>query len=316
MAELNPVILPVSAIIPTRDRWPVLERTLRSLLSQNALPYEIIIVDASGENQSLSFNTALAGTGVHGQYLKAAQAGATHQRIQGISLASQPYLWFVDDDIIMDPNCTSRLFNGFQISDRVGAVNAMIINQQYGHPGVFSRMMFRCMHGLPLPSYAGKVIGPAWNLLPADSPELPEYVPCEWLNTTCTMYRRDVLPTPVFADFFTGYSMFEDLALSFEIGRSHQLLNARTARIFHDSQPGVHKRSTVQLSRMALVNRYWVMTRVLHRTGIWYITKLWMLEMVGILSTLRNVESWKRLPGVLWGKWLGLITIVARGKSL
>lgn len=314
--KVESTVIPVSVVIPTCNRWLVLERTIRSLLAQEVLPFEIIVIDASGVDQSACFHALLADSIVKGNYVKATTSGATHQRIQGIQVSNQPFVWLVDDDIILQPECTRRLFCGFEMVAGVGAVSAMIINQQYGSPGLFSRFMFRFMSGVSMVNYAGKVIGPAWNLLPADSDNLPEYVRCDWLNTTCTMYRKEVLPAPVFADFFTGYSMFEDLALSAEIGKSHVLLNARTARIFHDSQPGNHKSDVIDLSRMALINRYWVMTRVLGRTGAVFICKLAILDTVGVLTSLRNVAAWRKLPSVLWGKIAGWVLILGRGKSL
>ena len=40
-------LLPVSAVVPTLDRAPVLMRMLQSLAAQSAQPKQIIIVDAS-----------------------------------------------------------------------------------------------------------------------------------------------------------------------------------------------------------------------------------------------------------------------------
>ncbi len=57
-------------------------------------------------------------------------------------------------------------------------------------------------------------------------------VPVEWLNTTCTLYRREALPDPPFLSHFTGYSLMEDLALSLTVGKRWKLANARGLRIF------------------------------------------------------------------------------------
>src|SRR4029077_19457523 len=108
-------------------------------------------------------------------------------------------------------------------------------------PGRVSRLVFRLMGERREASYAGKGLGPAGNLLPENRDDLPEMVPVQWLNTTCTMYRREALPEPPFPTNFTGYSLMEDLALSLQVGKSWRLMNARTARVFHDSQPGDHK---------------------------------------------------------------------------
>jgi len=102
----------------------------------------------------------------------------------------------------------------------IGGVNAMITNQQYHTPGRVSRIMYRLMHGKKSASYAGKCIGPASNLLPQDIDSLPEYQPVEWLNTTCTLYRKEALPQPAFHSHFTGYSLMEDVSLSLTVAKN------------------------------------------------------------------------------------------------
>ena len=143
-----------------------------------------------------------------------------------------------------------RLWQALQSDTALGGVNAMITNQQYGTPGRVSRTLFRLLHGKPEATYAGKCIGPALNLLPEDRPDLPEVVPVEWLNTTCTLYRWKAMPQPPFPEHFTGYSLMEDVTLSLIVGRNWKLANARTARIYHDSQPGTHKQDISARTKM------------------------------------------------------------------
>lgn len=307
------MILEISAIIATGNRPEVLSRTIHSMAEQSHLPKELIVVDASGNNLTKELCLSLGGLSFQLIYVRANEKGAAHQRIQGVSLASQPVIWFLDDDIILEDSCTERVWKGFNYSANVGAVNAMITNQHYTTPGLLTRSMYWLMHGEKLSSYAGKIIGPAWNLLPEDEPGLPEYSVCEWLNSTCTMYKKEALPVPVFPSFFTGYSLMEDVALSVIIGRTYTLLNARTARIYHDSQPGDHKNNVKDISKMALVNRYLVMTKILNRSGFSYTLKLFLLELFGITTSLRNRKAWNNLPAVLGGKISAILKINAGG---
>jgi hypothetical protein len=132
------------------------------------------------------------------------------------------------------------------------------------------------------------VLGPAVNLLPEDRDDLPEVVPVEWLNTTCTLYRREALPDPPFPPQFHGYSLMEDLALSLTVGKRWPLANARTARIFHDSQPGTHKSDPAVLAEMQLVNRHYVMTKILGRNRVADYLKLILFELFSIASSLQS----------------------------
>src|ERR1700686_3866574 len=261
-------LLPVAVVIPTRDRPGALRRTLQSLAEQTAQPAELRIVDAStnGSTRSLCVEEVIPGLRSTVSWCGANLAGAASQRNQGVRGCSQPVIGFMDDDILFEPDCFVRLWRALQSDDRTGGGNAMIMNQRYQSPGRISQIVFRLLDNRPLSSYPGGVLGPAVNLLPEDREDLPEAVSVDWLNTTCTLYRREALPDPPFPDRFEGYSMMEDLALSLTVGRCWKLANARTARIYHDSQPGEHKSDPGLVAEMELVNRHYVMTKVLGRS--------------------------------------------------
>jgi glycosyltransferase involved in cell wall biosynthesis len=265
-------VVPIAAVIPTRNRPLVLVRALNSLRAQGTLPAEIIVIDASSDDvtkaEVMTFGAEVIAGGCWVRWYAASAVGAAAQRNQGIALATQPVIAFFDDDVLFEPECLQLLWSALQSDGRFGGVNAMITNQRYHAPGLVSRTVFRILAGEAAPSYAGRVLGPAVHLLPEDRDDLPEIVATEWLNTTCTLYRREALPDPSFPDFFTGYSMMEDVALSVRVARNWKLANVRTARIFHDSQPGEHKDNVVSLSRMELVNRHYVMTEVLGRRRV------------------------------------------------
>jgi glycosyltransferase involved in cell wall biosynthesis len=313
--ELNHV--PVSGIIPTNSRSEILKRTLLSVGLQSCLPTELIIVDASTNNHTKDLCEEIENRFPFKiVYIKAKTSGAAPQRMEGIDLASQPIVWFLDDDIVLESDCTQRIWNGFLVMPNVGAVNAMITNQRYTTPGLVTRFMYLLMHGEKLPSYAGKVIGPAWNLLPEDEAGMKEYVECEWLNTTCTMYLKSALPNPVFQSHFKGYSLMEDVSLSLTIGRSKLLLNARTARIFHDSQPGFHKNNITDLSQMELINRYYVMTKIMNRTGILISFKFLVFQIFGLITSLSSDLGRKAMLKVIRGKLRGFLYILKYGNNI
>jgi glycosyltransferase involved in cell wall biosynthesis len=305
------MILPVSAIIPTRDRARVLSKTLDSLLAQSDIPGEVVIIDASERNHDALFRPRLESAGIKFIYAKAKERGAATQRVEGIVVSSQPYVLLMDDDILFEEDCIRKMWNGFSTDELVGAVNALITNQKYTRPGLVTRMMYCLMSGEVKPTFAGRLIGPAWNLLPEDREELPEYLACEWLNTTCTLYRRSALPQPVFDPHFKGYSLMEDVALSVRISRSWKLLNARVARIYHDSQPGDHKSDLRHLSAMEFVNRYYIMTSVLGRTGLSNNIKFAIFELFQLVTGLAGHRSLRLLLKDISGKWSGLRRILS-----
>ena len=285
---MTPELLPVAMVIPTRDRAAALRRTLGSLAHQSVQPAELNIVDESGDGttRSLCIEEVIPGLRSEVSWCSADLVGAASQRNQGVRSCSQPVIGFMDDDILFEPDCFGRLWRALHSDDRIGGVNAMITNQRYQTPGRISRLVFRLIDDRPESSYAGGVLGPAVNLLPADRDDLPEVVPVEWVNTGCTLYRREALPDPPFPDHFKGYSLMEDLTLSLTVGRCWKLANARTARIYHDSQPGIHKFDPKRVAEMQLINRHFVMTTVLGRNRSSDYLKLLLFESFSLVSTL------------------------------
>jgi GT2 family glycosyltransferase len=279
---------------------------------QTVLPAELIVVDASTDaaTERLCATNPLRETPTH--YIKSQIAGAASQRNTGTAHALQPFLWYLDDDVILEPDCLERLWTAISRDDHIGGVNAMIVNQSYRPPGRISGIVYALLNGRAEPSYAGKCIGPAINFLPEDRPDLPEIVATEWLNTTCTIYRREALPSPPFGEKFTGYSLLEDLSLSLNIGRRWRLANVRTARVYHDSQAGEHKAVAHDIVHMGFVNRYYIMTEILGRRGVGDHARFALLQLFAALSVARKPRM---LISTIKGQFAGIAELIRRGKS-
>jgi GT2 family glycosyltransferase len=307
----------LSAVVATMNRPESLRQTFESLASQSVHPSEIVVVDGSPDSRTL----LLCQNGIRGlrselRWIGAKIHGAASQRSEGVSLARHELIWFFDDDIVFEPECVARLWRAMRRDPQMGGVSAMIINQRYQSPRLVSKLMFTIMNGRTEKSFAGKVIGPAVNVLPEDRDELPQIVTTQWLNTTCTMYRIAALPKPAFPAVFTGYSLMEDLALSLEVGKKWKLANVRTARIFHDSQPADYKSEARALSCMELTNRHHVMTAIMEKRRLTDYARLGLWELFSLASTLRGEEGRRRLPATIAGKWDGLRQLFSTKRAL
>jgi len=306
------MLLPISAIVATRDRPIPLKIMLESLAKQSVQPQEMIVIDGSNNKQTQQLcasKIASLATEIH--YYRATEVGAATQRSQAMKYITQNTVWLLDDDIIFEPNCLERMWQALYSDRQIGGVNAMITNQQYLPPGKISHTLFRYLHGRHESSYAGKCITPGLNLLPEDRSDLPEVVTVDWLNTTCVLYRRQALPQPLFPSLFTGYSLMEDLALSLTVGKQWRLANARTARIFHDSQPGQYKNNQRIIAEMELVNRHYIMTQILGKGTLEDYGKLIVLQLFMIVASLVTWRGWLNLPGVIWGKLKAIAVIIS-----
>ena len=306
-------LLPISALLPTRDRFNSLSIMLKSLAQQSVQPLEIIIVDTSKDDLTQALCAEkIPGLDAQLIYQLGKIPGAASQRNQAIESASQPYIWLIEDDITFEPNCLARLWQALQDDRQLGGVNAMITNQKYLPPGKISRYLFWFLNGSRQNSYAGKCLGGAVNILPEDSPHLPAVVSVEWLNSGCTLYRRQALPSPLFPPIFTGYSLMEDLTLSLTVGKQWKLANARTARIFHDSQPGEYKSNLGNLAKMDLVNRHYVMTQVLKQKSWQDYLKLGVFQIFNLLGYVVSSRNWQAMPQMVGGKIKAIAEIITR----
>ena len=97
-------LISVSAVVPTRSRSLALQKTLESLARQAVQPIEIIVADASNDSATkLLCEWGISGLQSQIKWAAAEISGAAPQRNQGVILATQPFVWFFDDDIVFEP---------------------------------------------------------------------------------------------------------------------------------------------------------------------------------------------------------------------
>lgn len=299
-------VVPVSAILPTRNRASLLERFLKSLNAQTVWPAEIIICDASDDEMTWQVagvaESNWASTSVKWIYAKAACRGLAPQRNQAVAAATQTYVWFLDDDVILEPACLEKLHQVMSSDERIGGVTATIVNQGYTPPGRFTTALMQWFEdGLCRSSYAAACIGPGYTFMPDTSSDIPEIQRAEWLIGCCSMYRRAALPVPAVPAHFEAGALGEDLAASLSVGQRYQLWHVRDARCFHDSQSGDHKKSWRALADQGLRNRYYIMTRVMGRDGVRDHLDFALMFLFSLASLLGQPSSWRYIPANVAG---------------
>jgi GT2 family glycosyltransferase len=303
----------LSFVIPSRNRPERLRRTLGGLAGQAGAPDEVIVVDGSddaGEAVRLEaeFSTRLAGL----RAVRADRLGAAPQRNQGVALARGDLVGFWDDDVDPEPGCVQAMRDFLATHPDFGGVSATITNQAPKGFGRATRWVVGLMDKRKELPLDGRVVGPVLNFLPTVRADAPAVCETEWLNTTCTFYRRVVLPNPPFGEQFQGYSMLEDVCLSVGVAqRGVKLALLRDARVFHDTQPGEHKRSVSAVAGMGVRNRFYLATHVLRRSGFetWWQLAMWEtfcgvagLRNAGRVWLLRNWGAAAALTSIAFGR--------------
>ena len=96
----------VSVVIPTRNRWPMLSRTLRGPLGQRDVEVEVLVVDDSQDGRTEGGIAALGDARV--QRVEGRARGVSDARNLGIGRARGAWIAFLDDDDLWAPDKLRR----------------------------------------------------------------------------------------------------------------------------------------------------------------------------------------------------------------
>ena len=118
-------MLPVSLVIPTRNRGRLLRETLESILAGDELPEEIVLADQSDEPDDLerlveAHECELVHVRVDG-------TGASRARNAAVAAASRPVLVFTDDDVLADKAWLRTLVAALLAGPERGAVSGAVL---------------------------------------------------------------------------------------------------------------------------------------------------------------------------------------------
>jgi glycosyltransferase involved in cell wall biosynthesis len=219
----------VSVVLPTRDRGEDLRRFLASLLVQTVLPGELVVVDCGASVEALA-RGALEGSGIALIYARSAP-GTSLQRNVGIDLSHGEILFFLDDDMVLEPDYIARTLEAFEVpmEPPVGGVMGSHIHFALDPP--LKRTLSHWL-GLPHTAPGDRSLlyvtgGVRWLTDPSG------VVPIPAAATGRVAYRRECLDEERFAEFLPGYTFAEDVELAFRIAKRWTIVHQPAARLDH-----------------------------------------------------------------------------------
>src|SRR5688500_7548735 len=102
-------------IIATRNRPDELLVTIESLVRQTVLPAELCIVDSSDETPvRAKIEELCEEVGLALDYHHPAPRGLTIQRNIGIDRTTGDPVFFVDDDVFLEPDCHAEILKEYE----------------------------------------------------------------------------------------------------------------------------------------------------------------------------------------------------------
>jgi len=202
---------------------------LKSIEAQSYLTDQIIIVDGSAEpieDVLKEFSTLLI------NYIRCIPPSAAGQRNVGIKAVNPEItlIGFFDDDIVLEPDALEKMMEFWaKASDNIGGAAFNMVN----HPPLYASRL----KSLPLAEKLGLYSKDKGKVLPSGFHTMIGFVSdatfVQWLPTTATVWRRNILEKFQFDEWFKGYSYLEDLDFSYQIGKEYRLAVVADARYSH-----------------------------------------------------------------------------------
>lgn len=134
--------LAISLILVTRNRAPLLERCMTSLLAQTRMPDEWVVVDNGSTDNTPAVVQGFQST-QNIRYVFEARPGVGHARATGCAAATGDVLAFIDDDTIADPGWLAAIEQAFRLDPGIGIVGGRIDALEGGRSDFLSRAFVR-----------------------------------------------------------------------------------------------------------------------------------------------------------------------------
>ena len=305
-----------AVVICTRNRPKELEQTLESIAaSPPSVDLLLAVMDASNEEHQARIRSLVEGfdalSSVYWPYTEepslARQRNAAVDRLP----PSIEIVHFIDDDVTVQAGYFEALSAALRSELDVGGAGGIVVEPTHDTPSPTAewlRRLFFLSHPRPghvLPSGSAT---DAQRPSPNDDSTLRN---TEWLSGCSSSYRRNLLEQHPFDETLTGYSMLEDLDLSYRIHRQAPLVVQPEARLIHRRAPR-NRLDTKRYGRALTVHRRWFVEKhfgdLLSRGAYWW-------SLVGRLLAILTSSSPSR-TAALQGLIRGIRTVLTRDHPL
>jgi GT2 family glycosyltransferase len=298
----------VSLVICTKNRPEDLARLLASVLKQEPLPSEVIIVD-DGSLPEVPRAAEFQNLGVQISHHRKSRPGICCSRNVGARLARCPLVMYLDDDTVLAPGYIREMSDIFRRRPEVMGARGLSDTTdgpatRRGQQAWQMLERFFLLRGRGhrvLPSGFGN---PAWE-------EFAQATEVQFL-TGCTTYRKSVFDTIQYDEALEElgpYAFGEDLAFSYRVGRERgRLIYLPAARLAHlrNTRPRL---APAHLSRLRLHNQYYIYRSCFRPEPGRPLAFAWALLGKTVLAGLGvllepGAESWRVFTGTLGGATL------------
>lgn len=243
----------ISVIIPTIGRPDDLRKMFATLVTQTVMPHEFVLVNAGPMDLKALCEECLAGSDIELKYATSSP-GTSLQRNIALDIARGDFYFLFDDDILLEPDYIERTMECFSLDydPPVGGVLATFNNdsRKAGWRRQYFKL-FRMTHSVEGSAAKLQSSGAVrWLIDP------PEVVPIPVCSGGRVAYRAECFKEERFDEFLPGYTMSEDVEVSFRIAKKWTLVQTPHARMFHTHSP-VNRNSYGERVSRLIYSRYY-----------------------------------------------------------
>lgn len=320
-------------MICTKDRLHDTVRCINSILKQNRLPDEIIVVN-TGNVDTLSskikemLNERKLACAVRCLCI-CSNAGLTIQRNIGVKASSGDIIFFFDDDVVLEEDFVDKIVRVFEYDSdkKIGGASGIITNVTprsilYRFHGVkregasslscslkkqFLRFCNFCLFYIFNKVFFLETVGDGSFRLSGFSTEhrtlssnLRGYMLTEFIDGCRMAYRREVFAEFSFDESLRAYCYMEDADFSYRVSRKYQNVIVPSAKLAHYSHP-IAKDLEHPRAKMLIENHWYLFHKnfpqdIKHKIAFY-------VSIVGLLiqALIPVVGSWRRFRGLLAG---------------
>jgi glycosyltransferase involved in cell wall biosynthesis len=263
---------PSSFIIATRNRPRELHETVRSLVGQTVLPTEICIVDSSDSTpERAAIESMCRQAGIKLDYHHPAPRGLTVQRNVGIDRTSGDPVFFIDDDVWLEPTCHEEVLKEYdRWGPELGGVRAAPTHP--ARPGKIS-LALRKLFGFGgwWPEASGRM---RRGFYVEGVSEAVGVRRLEYFTGWFMSFRRAVVEQERFDEMLSGYGHKEDIDYTYRVSRRWTLVQTPNARCDHlrvqTSRLTPHELQRMNLSNQFYLHRKNMPQTVANRAALWW----------------------------------------------
>ncbi len=290
----------ISVIICTKNRFDDFCSTAASLMLQNRLPDEFVVVDSSYTSEleeylkSTSFPVAA-------KYIHS-KPGLTLQRNIGVRNSEGDLLFFFDDDMEFDVNYLARVEAVFarDVRGEVGSVGGRISNLFEDQPATFRYKIERLVFSLIRFVFGLDGWGSGrfrYSGMPTYSKSLENGGYIECLSGGLMAFRKEVFQKVEFDENMPGYGLMEDWAISKSVLDAGYRIYFEPAAVLKHKESSKNRLNRFGLAEMTVTNYAYLFHKNWNRNWLRKMAYYWAL--LGLIVI--NLTKKQGLQGTLSG---------------